>query len=29
MGVRHPFSDAAHVRKALQQRTAQCQGDTA
>jgi UDP-N-acetylmuramoyl-L-alanyl-D-glutamate--2,6-diaminopimelate ligase len=29
MGVRHPFSDVSHVRKALQQRTAQFQGDTA
>jgi UDP-N-acetylmuramoyl-L-alanyl-D-glutamate--2,6-diaminopimelate ligase len=29
MGVRHPFSDVLHVRKALQQRTAQFQGDTA
>jgi hypothetical protein len=29
MGVRHPFSDVAHVRKALQQRTAQFEGGTA
>jgi UDP-N-acetylmuramyl-tripeptide synthetase len=29
MGVRHPFSDVAHVRKALQQRMAQFEGDTA
>ncbi len=29
MGVRHPFSDVAQVRQALQQRAAQCQGAVA